>query len=313
MKKKRVSKKNRRMRSVRRALRMGCVLCCLIGVSVVAADFLGSVNRREKTGELQAMYPANPGLEEEKDTAQAKVEVTVRGETVETMGPDLTAAIFPVAQAEEQPFAVQPDFEELYGVNHDLVGWFNMGETISLPVVQKDNEYYLSHDFYGNSDKAGTLFANAANTLWPRDKNILLHGHNMKDDSVLGSMDKFRNLEWLSANPVFYFRMIDEEAEKAYLPIAFFDASMVQGNAAYFDIGYINFDSDEAFLQFTENLKARSMYDIPIDVCAEDQLLTVITCSYVYDNSRFIMVAREIREDETVEGMAERVRQATKK
>ena len=41
------------------------------------------------------------------------------------------------------------------------------------------------------------------------------------------------------------------------------------------------------------------------DVSAEDQLLTLVTCSYSYNNSRFLVFARELREDETEEQILE--------
>ena len=53
---------------------------------------------------------------------------------------------------------VQEDFLLLYEKNPDVIGWLTAGETIDLPVVQRDNEYYLSHNYFGEWDSNGTVF-----------------------------------------------------------------------------------------------------------------------------------------------------------
>ena len=53
---------------------------------------------------------------------------------------------------------MQEDFARLYEENPDVIGWLTAGETIDLPVVQRDNEYYLSHNYFGEWDSNGTVY-----------------------------------------------------------------------------------------------------------------------------------------------------------
>ena len=39
-----------------------------------------------------------------------------------------------------------PEYQVLYEINSDIVGWVNIGNgLLSTPVMQRDNEYYLTH------------------------------------------------------------------------------------------------------------------------------------------------------------------------
>ena len=60
---------------------------------------------------------------------------------------------------------------------------------------------------------------------------------------------------------------------------------------------------------FIEQLRARSVYYVPIDVRYGDALLSLVTCSYEQDNGRFILVCRKIREGESREDVLEKVKE----
>ena len=56
--------------------------------------------------------------------------------------------------------SLDPRLAALAAINPDLVGWLELGgeEGFSAPVVQRDNDYYLRHDFYGRESRHGTVF-----------------------------------------------------------------------------------------------------------------------------------------------------------
>lgn len=235
------------------------------------------------------------------EATEAPAETEVPAEPVATKIPDNGEPV------------LQDDFKPLLEINPHLVGWLDAGPSISLPIVQSDNEFYLDHDFYGKNDKAGTVFANADNVLWPKDKHILLHGHNMRSGSIFGTLDNYRDLKYLKEHPVIYFRTIYDAEPTAYVPVALFDASMDKGSKDYFEIGHIWFEDDAEFVDFANKTISYSVYVTPFDVQADDNLMSLITCSYSHSNGRFMMVCREMREDETAESVAEMMQLATKK
>lgn len=236
--------------------------------------------------------------------------------------------LFPSALAEEEIELppVQEDFLELYKQNSDVVGWLKAGDIIDHPVVQSDNEYYLTHDFYRRSDSNGTLFVNMDNTLIPRDDVILIHGHNMRSGAMFGRMYRYGDFEYLCKYPVITFRTIYDEDDVYYTPIAVFNASMKQGNTAYYDITQYNFEDDPeeeltpaateipeteaeqlpvrksaAYQKYLDEICKLSMWKPETDVTVDDKLLMLVTCSYVNTDGRLMLVCRALREDETPE------------
>ena len=215
----------------------------------------------------------------------------------------------PVAEATLPP--MQESFTELYAQNPHVVGWLEMDPDIALPVVQWDNSFYMDHDFDGNESVAGTLFVDSRNTLWPQDDHILIYGHNMKDGSMFGSLNNYRNVGFLRATTCIQFNTIYGDAQ--YVPFALFDASMTKDDPNYFKLIRLNFSEEQPFDAFLADVQSRSLFDIPVDVNEDDQLLSLVTCSYSMDNGRFIIMCRKLREDETPEQMEALVQQAKSK
>lgn len=212
----------------------------------------------------------------------------------------------PVAEATLPP--MQESFAELYAQNPHVVGWLEMDPDIALPVVQWDNSFYMDHDFDGNESVAGTLFVDSRNTLWPQDDHILIYGHNMKDGSMFGSLNNYRNVGFLRATTCIQFNTIYGDAQ--YVPFALFDASMTKDDPNYFKLIRLNFSEEQPFDAFLADVQSRSLFNIPVDVNEDDQLLSLVTCSYSMDNGRFIIMCRKLREDETPEQMEALLQQA---
>ena len=218
----------------------------------------------------------------------------------------------------EQERVFQEDFAQLYAINPDLVGWIDVGNYMSMPVVYKDNSFYLNHDYYGEPDNAGTLFINEANTIWatadkPADQNLLFHGHNMRDGSIFGDLDDYRMLDYMQKNVLVYFRTIYDYDPIPYVIYSAFDMSATPGEDGYFDVGYINFDDDAEFEQYTSSVIRRSMYNMPFGVERNDRMLTLFTCSYSSDNGRYVLFCRALHADETPKSILEQAQLITKK
>lgn len=219
-------------------------------------------------------------------------------------------------QRKQQDNTVQEDFLKLYEANKDIVGWLKAGDRIDDPVVQRDNDYYLTHNFYGKSDSNGTLFLNMNNALIPRDDVLLIHGHNMRSGAMFGTLLKDMNYEYMCQYPLISFRTIYDAEDVYYTPIAAFNASMMPENAEYFDITQIVFEDDtpdgtegterksKAYQAYLEDLDERTIWKPLVDVNVEDELLMLVTCSYFQEDGRFVLVCRKLREDEDPERLA---------
>ena len=209
----------------------------------------------------------------------------------------------------ETPPPVQESFSELLGYNADTVGFLQIDDIVSLPVVQRvnDNEYYLTHTFSGAESAEGALFLDGMNLLVPEDDCLIVYGHNMQNGTMFGDLKLYRELYFLRGCPPVAFDTIYEN--RLYAPFAVFIASMEAGDASYFDVRQFVFDESN-FNAFVSSLRARSEYDVPIDVQYGDSLLLLVTCDNAEADGRLIVAFRALREDETPESVAALLAQA---
>ena len=199
------------------------------------------------------------------------------------------------------PASISPEFDALYRINPDIVGHLSVPSTttpIDLFVVQRDNDYYLTHDFYGEPSKGGTLFLDHSNAIWPQDQHLLIYGHNMKNGTMFARLTKYKSIEYATRNPFVYFDTLYEKG--AYTVVAALrmtakDTQTEEFNLRTFAFGEASFDA------FIYRVLNNALYITNAGVENSDQLLTLVTCSYSEDDERFILLTRKLREGETEE------------
>ena len=191
-------------------------------------------------------------------------------------------------------------FGELLKINPDIKGWITVPNTkIDYPVLQSsedDPEYYLYRDYTGENTKYGSIFMDVHSSLGTDSKNILLHGHHMRDGRMFANLMYYSDLDFYKDAPVFTFDSIYEEAE--WKIISIFKTNTLKSQGEQF--GYLrgSFSDESDFLNYIYQVRARSLIDIPVDVNENDQLITLSTCSYEFDDFRTVVVARKVRENE---------------
>lgn len=253
---------------------------------------------------VPALTSEETAIDEEQVAGVSVDEEPVSDENASETGNE---TVEPVVEVTETPVPVlQPAFEELYNKNNDLIGWMEMAESIKEPVLYRDIDFYMNHDFNGKKSQAGAIFLDPKDGMYmTEDDMLILYGHNMKDGSMFGDLDFFRKEKYLKKYPIIYLHSAYEESPRAYAIFGFFDASMNKGDSAYFRVRRANFETAEEKQAYIESVFKRAIIDIPLDVNADDQLLQLVTCSYSHDNGRFLMFARELRDDETIESVTE--------
>ena len=123
-------------------------------------------------------------------------------QTQQTENGQTESAIKPVS--ETAPITV--DFERLQEENKDIIAWLYCPDTeINYPVVQsKDNEYYLRRLLDGTWNIAGTLFMDYRNAADCSDLHTIIYGHNMKNNTMFGSLPKYSKQEYYEEHSVLY-------------------------------------------------------------------------------------------------------------
>lgn len=207
---------------------------------------------------------------------------------------------------------IQDRFIPLLQINPETVGWIKVGNLADEPVVYRDNEFYLNRDFYQKKSSSGTVFVDVENTDLENDKYVIVYGHDLRDGSKFGSLKEYLNIEQLKNNIVIeWSSLYSSEAEK-YVVFSVFDSSMLEENKNYFDLRRFDEIDLDGTKKFIEEIRERSLYDIPVDVTAEDQIMVLVTCSYKHEDGRLLIFCRKVRNAEDVNTLIESVNSIVK-
>jgi len=217
-------------------------------------------------------------------------------EKLKTEKPDATIS-YPEGYLEQ--------FGLLYQENEDIAGWVEIeGTQLNYPVVQgDDNSYYLTHNFYKKKERHGVPFMDYRNGIDELDFNTVLHGHNMKSDNQMFSelANYYKGgqaLTYYRKHPLISFDTVYQQSE--WKVFAVFSCSVNTSSDKFF--GYydmLNMASNEEFEAFIEEVRSRSIFNIPVDVQPTDNILTLSTCYYEYDDQRLVVMARKVRSGES--------------
>lgn len=200
-----------------------------------------------------------------------------------------------VGQPEEEPQDRQPetttevlwpqvDFEGLTAINADTVGWLTIeGTGIHYPVVQgQDNAYYLSHGFDKGASRAGCLFVDADNDAAFGDRNTVIYGHYTKDRSMFYELRGYKQQDFFDTHPTGWLM-----TPSAVYRLRFFSGyvSDVYGEAWDLEFG------EQEYARWLETCKQKSYFTADVVPEKTDRILTLSTCSYEFENARFVLHA----------------------
>ena len=201
----------------------------------------------------------------------------------------------------------EQDWDALKKINDEIVGWIRIDDTkIDYPVLEHkgdtpSSQYYLNHNYKENWSDYGSIFLDYRSTKSTDSRNVIIHGHNMNDGSMFhelvnyGSLDG--NLDYYKDHPVIVFNTPKEDAK--WKIISVFKTSTLYAHGEFFNYMQGEFTSDAEFMNFIYNVRIRSLFDIPVMVNEDDQILTLSTCSYEFTNFRTVIVARKVRDGES--------------
>lgn len=182
---------------------------------------------------------------------------------------------------DEEKYVV--DFEKLKEKNSDIVAWLKVkGTNIETTVVKStNNDYYLTHNFNKEYNSAGWIFADYKNKVDGTDKNIVIYGHNMRDDSMFGSLKWVINEDWYNNEDNKYITLITENETQVY---EVFSVYQIEKEDYYIQT---NFNTEKEFNTFAQTIKKRSKKDFNVDVNENDNILTLSTCA---NNNKYRVV-----------------------
>jgi hypothetical protein len=180
-------------------------------------------------------------------------------------------------------------------------GRWSPASDIKTYVVQRNNEYYLTHSLLQTESASGAVFLDEICSVSKPSQNLIVYGHNMRNGTAFGKLKEFKQKSYINVYPV--IRLCTLKDDGYYAVFSVFECSVNENDQTYFCLRNVSFTGQTEFLDYAEGAKARSCFAIPVDVRENDQLLTLVTCvNQASPDERLIVMARKVREGEDRDG-----------
>ena len=206
----------------------------------------------------------------------------------------------------------------LYNKNKDTIGWIKIPNTNIDYGVVKENHYgeYMNLDYNKNYYKGGNvIWADADANFGTRDqlvKNTIIYGHNWTNysrpikvgrasDKHFAQLAAYDYLTFAKKNPYISFSTLEEEMYWQIFAVFYVETPKTSYSGTK-DFNYIVANPTSLTALANEAI-SRSIHDFGVTVSESDKILTLSTCTRVYnkqalaagrskDQQRFVVMAK---------------------
>lgn len=181
------------------------------------------------------------------------------------------------------------DFAALRADYPDIRAWLTIPDTVvDYPVLQsgaEDPEYYLRRNYKGEYRTAGSLFFQS--DCVRESRALVVYGHNMDDGTMFGCLPQIMRGEISLERNNIQLQMADGVHHYQVAAMLETDVSRVPFNRTVFT-------DDADFLNHAQSLLNAAAVRTGVPITADSRLLILVTCSYSWDNARYVVVAVEV-------------------
>ena len=185
-------------------------------------------------------------------------------------------------------------YKPLVDINSDFCGWIKIeGTNIDYPVMHTpdDPQKYLHLSFYGKYAWCGLPFVDGKCDIAPNSDNVIIYAHHMKDGSMFQNLVNYTDKAYYTQHSTVLFDTLWNYGK--YEIIAVVKTTVSSKDSWRFD-KYVNFETEEEFLEFYNYAKEHSLYDTGVTAEYDDKFLTLSTCEYSQNNGRLVVIAKKV-------------------
>lgn len=235
----------------------------------------------------QTFYGYHAAQKEYENLNQQFVNASVTAEPTPTPSVELPEET-PEATPETVSGPISVDFNALLAQNPQVVGWiYSPNTVISYPVLKGgDNEYYLHHTLNGTENASGSIFMDAVCEPDLSGDNTILYGHHMNNGSMFASLSNYKQEGYLEEHPVLYYYTPTQNYQ-----LQIFTSFVTGGDS---DVYAFNFATRDQFQEFINRMYSRANFATGVEVNSSDHIMTLSTCSYEYDDARYVVLCKII-------------------
>ena len=187
--------------------------------------------------------------------------------------------------SDPQPEQISVDFKKLCEKYPDTVGYIYGANTgISYPIVQgSDNDFYLNHDYDGNTNNNGSIFMEYLCNSDFSSGNSIIYGHHMKSGLMFAHLENYKSQSYYDAHPYFYIYTPSQNYR-----LDLFAGCVVEGTA---DI-YALEPSSDTIAALVSKSTFKSKIGMPTG-----NIVTLSTCDYTYSDARYVVLGQLVEID----------------
>lgn len=169
----------------------------------------------------------------------------------------------------------------------DIKAWLTIpGTGIDYPVLQstkEDSEYYLEHNYLKEYDANGSLFFQY-NCDLKESENLVIYGHNMNSGAMFGNLDHYMDAAYCKEHKQILLQMVEGTQEYEVLSVTKTDASMLP-------FLQVDFPGHDGLFSYVDQAKRLALFDTETSYDYYEQVVTLVTCSYEWEDARTVIVA----------------------
>ena len=228
------------------------IVIVIVGIIFLLGYFIKQNNRKEDYDNLRQEVSEKENITEETETEETE---------------------------ESIPVVIPIDFETLWEKNPDIYAWLSIeGTDIEYPILQHptDDGYYLNHTIDHKSGLPGSIYTEPTyNGKDFSDRNTLIYGHNMKNGTMFGQLDKYKSPAYLKEHDT----IVIYTPEHIYTYKVFAAITYDNRHIMY----SFDFEQEAGMQSFLDSIRSvnnlNTYIDETVEVTSSDRIITLSTCN----------------------------------
>lgn len=209
----------------------------------------------------------------------------------EALRPEIEAQDDLPEEDDAEKVVIPIDFQTLQSQYPDAYAWIRIPDTpVDYPIMQsaddRGEDYYLDHTIDGEANLPGAIYTQSSkNKRDMSDAVTVIYGHNMRNDSMFGSLNEYKDEEYRSNHPYIFVYTPEHIYKYEIFGAVTYSSNLILSK-------YDCNNSKEAYGAFLESLTKESYSPTWIseetEVTTEDKIIVLSTCNN-NDTQRFLI------------------------
>lgn len=168
-------------------------------------------------------------------------------------------------------------------------------------VVQRNNTYYLTHNYRGSLSDGGAVFLDRDCFISTPPENLLLRGEGDVAGVSFAPLWQYESGGIGFAAGACFAQLTTLYEDARYVLFSVIVADSDPAKPGYFDYAsHDTFDTDAQMMEYVQSAADRSLYGFSVSVEPSDRLMTLATVSSRGNGKCLVLLFRMVREGETV-------------